>query len=310
MNTRRFGKTNLEVTPLGFGGAEIGLLGLRQDQANDLLNMILDAGINVIDTAAMYRQSEKLIGNAISGRRDEYVLISKCGTEVDDVNAKAWTADCIRLTIDRALRNLKTDYLDVMLLHSCDLETLERGEALDALVSARDAGKVRFAGYSGDNEAAAYAVQQPHVDVIQTSINICDQRNLQEVLPACRDHDAGVMAKRPVANAAWKKLNKQPGMYQSYAEVYTNRFKQMGLEPGDLGFDGPPDEVWPEIALRFTLSQQGVHTAIIGTTNPTHVRANIAASEKGDLPAEAVDRICATFKQAESGSGETWLGQT
>jgi aryl-alcohol dehydrogenase-like predicted oxidoreductase len=82
----------------------------------------------------------------------------------------------------------------------------------------------------------------------------------------------------------------------------------MKLNPADLGFTGDPATVWPEIALRFTLSQEGVHTAIIGTTNPQNVKANLAAAAKGPLPPEAVQKICAAFRQAQG--AEKWTGQT
>ena len=69
-------------------------------------------------------------------------------------------------------------------------------------------------------------------------------------------------SKRPIANAAWKELNQQPGMYQSYAKEYTDRFRVMGLRLSDLGFSDSDANAWGELALRFTLSQPGVHTAI------------------------------------------------
>ena len=84
----------------------------------------------------------------------------------------------------------------------------------------------------------------------------------------------------------------------------------MGVSPSDLGFEGVPESVWPEIALRFTLSQPGVHTAIIGTTNPAHVEANIQAAGKGPLPAETVEMLHTAFRQAEAQSSGTWSGLT
>jgi aryl-alcohol dehydrogenase-like predicted oxidoreductase len=310
MKKRTFGKTKLEVTPLGFGGAEIGMLDQSQDEVTKLLNDILDAGINVIDTAAMYKTSEELIGAAIGKRRDEYILISKCGTEVPDISKKAWSADLIRLSVDRSLKNLRTDHLDVMLLHSCDVEVLRKGAALDALISARDAGKIRFIGYSGDNEASAWAAAQPELDVVQTSISICDQINAHLALPVCRENKVGVMAKRPIANAAWRELDAQPGMYQDYAKTYTERLRRMGISPADFGFDGAPDEAWPEMALRFTLSQPGVHTAIIGTTSRSNVQANLAAAEKEPLAPEIIERLYDAFRRAEEAEHARWEGQT
>ena len=303
---RPFGKTGLEVSPLGFGGAPIGFLETERERVAGVLNLLLDHGVNLIDTAAMYRGSEALIGDTIGDRRDDFVLVSKCGHKIDGVDFEAWTPELITASINRSLEQLKTEVIDVMLLHSCDIDTLKKGEALDTLLKAKRAGKIRFAGYSGDNEAAAYAAGLEGVSVIQTSINICDQRNIDAVLPETRDHDLGVMVKRPIANAAWKKLDDQPGMYKNYASEYTKRFAEMGLNPKKLGFEGPKD--WPEIALRFTLSTPGVHTAIIGTTNPDNALANIRAAAKGQLPVEAYAAIRGAFSKADP-EGK-WTGQT
>ena len=163
----------------------------------------------------------------------------------------------------------------------------------------------------GDNEAGAYAAEHPEVAVIETSINICDQANIDTVLPKAIEHGVGIIAKRPIANAAWKNLSDQPGFYSTYAKTYTERLAKMSVNLSDLGFEGEPDRIWPEIALRFTLSQPGVHTAIIGTTNPAHVEANIQAAGKGPLPAETVEMLHTAFRQAEAqSSSETWSGLT
>ncbi|MEE2737832.1 MAG: aldo/keto reductase [Planctomycetota bacterium] len=310
LERRAFGKTGLEVSVLGFGGAPIGVLETEQQRVEEVLNLILDEGVNLIDTAANYRGSEEAIGKAVSARRSEFVLVTKCGQAFDDLSGEAWSSEVITGTIERSLRRLKTDYLDVVLLHTCDLDTLKQSEAVEALVRARDAGKVRFAGYSGDHDAAAYAASLEDIAVIQTSVNFCDQGNIDSVLPVARQQDVGVMAKRPIANAAWKELDQQPGMYSSYAATYSERFALMGLTPDQLGFDGPSDQVWPEIALRFTLSQLTVHTAIIGTTNTSHVRSNLAAARKGALKAEVLDQLKQAFQEAERRVDQTWLGQT
>src|SRR5260221_534952 len=85
------------------------------------------------------------------------------------------------------------------------------------------------------------------VNVIDTSVSIADQVNIDVVLPVTRGNNVGVLAKRPIANAAWKPLSSQPGLYQGYAKTYTDRFAKMGLKIEDLGFKGKPEEVWPEI---------------------------------------------------------------
>jgi len=302
---REFGRTGLRVSPIGFGGAPIGLLEKEQDAVTSVLNRLLDSGVNVIDTAACYYGSEEAIGNAIADRRDEFVLITKCGhaTPGGGTDAGDFTADVVRRNIDESLRRLRTDRLDVVLIHSCDLETLKRGDALEAAVEAREAGKVRFVGYSGDNEAAAHAAGLDDVAVIQTSVSICDQRNIDVVLPETASHDVGVMAKRPIANAAWKTEGEQYERYRNYARPYRERFEKMGLSLDDLGGDD-----WPSLALRFTLSIDGVHTAIVGTTKPEHVESNLRAAAAGPLPAETIDRIRRAFRDADP-SGE-WPGLT
>jgi len=307
MEKRAFGNTGLEVTPLGFGGAPIGMLETEESRTDQILNLLLDSGVNLIDTAASYCGSEEVIGKTVGHRRDEFILVSKCGGKFDEFDDPEWSPAVITKTIDRSLQRLKTDRLDVMLLHTCDLETLQKGDALAALVKARDAGKIRFPGYSGDNETVAYAATLEDVKVIQTSINITDQVNIDGLLPGARENNIGVMVKRPIANAAWKKLSDQQGMYKDYAKTYTERLQKMHLNPADLGFDGAPDIVWPEIALRFTISQPGVHVAIIGTTNPDNARANIAVAEKGPLPDEVITKIRDAFKVANSDG--SWVAQ-
>ncbi len=299
MTHRTLGRTGLRVFPLGIGTAPAAYLKTDPQAAARLLNFMLDNGVNLIDTAASYPGSEEFLGNHIMHRRDQFVLVSKCGQAFDDVPGEAWSYEVVAATVDRALRRLKTDRLDVMLLHSCDLETLKKGDALRALVDARKAGKVSHVGYSGDNEALAWAAAQPDIEVVETSVSIADQRNIDTGLPVCVQHNVGVLAKRPIANAAWKDLSQQQGMYQKYAADYTERLRKMGVTPADLGFQGDLAQVWPEIALRFTLSQPGVHVAIIGTTREASARANLEAVGKGPLPQEAIDKLRAAFRQTD-----------
>ena len=310
MELRSFGKTGFEVSALGFGGAPIGFLETDRRQVAELLNTLLDRGVNLIDTAAVYSGSEEAIGEAIGHRRDDYVLVSKCGQAFEDIEGAAWSASAIEQTVERALRRLKTDHIDVVLLHTCDLETLKKGEALGALVKARDAGKVRFVGYSGDNEAGAHAAGLDEVAVIEASVNICDQANIDNVLPAARRNNVGVLAKRPIANAAWKDASEQRGPYVNYARTYAERLAAMAITPADLGFPGEAGAAWSEIALRFTLSQPGVTTAIVGTTKTANAEQNLAALSKGALPDNVVTELRTAFRRAEAAAGAPWLAQT
>ncbi len=129
MNKTPLGKTGLNVSSLGFGGSQIGEFSADQEKVVRIVNQLLDAGINCIDTAAGYQRSEEMIGNAISHRRDQFVLVSKCGKNSPNLQGEGWSAAVITQSIDRSLSRLRTDHLDVMLLHGCDLATLKMGEA-------------------------------------------------------------------------------------------------------------------------------------------------------------------------------------
>jgi aryl-alcohol dehydrogenase-like predicted oxidoreductase len=305
MDNTTLGRTGLRVSRIAFGAGPIGYLGASEDSVSKVLNLLLDRGVNVIDTAAAYLGSEELIRKAVGHRRGDYVLLSKCGRKVEGIEGEDWSARLVSDTVDRSLRRLGTDRLDVMLLHSCPMAVLEKGEALGALLRAKEAGKIRFAGYSGDNEAAAYAAGLPGVDVLMCSVNICDQVNLDGGVAAAAKTGVGVIAKRPVANGAWKPAEAQQGIYRDYVKPYAERFAAMGLDPRDLGFTGP--DPWMEIALRFTLAQPGIHVVSIGTTRPANAEANLQLAGKGPLDAAAVERLRAAFREH---SAKAWPGLT
>jgi aryl-alcohol dehydrogenase-like predicted oxidoreductase len=308
MEMRRLGKTELQVSCLGFGGANIGYQQTDRQHVTDMLNFMLDQGITIIDTAACYGESETAIGDAVGHRRNEFVLTSKCGNVVDDLTGEPFSAKLISQSIDRSLKRLKTDRIDVMLLHGCDRQTLEKGEAIEALAKARQQGKIGYAGYAGDGDTAAYAAALDEIAVIECSVNICDQRNIDTVLPVCRDYDVGMIAKRPIANAAWR--NAQPtAFYEQYASEYAKRLAAMQITPFELGYFGHADVEWPEIALKFTLAQTGVDTATVGTTSKTNIKGDLMAVSKNPLREQVVQKLRDAFKRAEARSGETWDAQ-
>ena len=308
MEKRTLGKTGLQVSVLGYGCAPVAYLKADQPVAGQMIEALLDEGINLIDTATSYPGSHEFIGNHLSHRKKDFVLVSKCGQKLGGVDAPAWSAEVVDASIERALATMKVDQIDLMLLHSCDLAILKQGDALGALVKARDAGKIAHIGYSGDDTAAAYAAGLPDIAVIETSINIVDQKNIDVVLSPAREHNVGIIVKRPIANACWKDLADQKGLYKTYVATYTDRLAKMNITPADLGFDGAPSDVWPSIALRFTLGQAGVTTAIVGTTNIANARKNLAVAAQGPLPEHVTSRLKAAFKRADP-EGK-WTGQT
>ena len=275
MEKRRLGRTGLEVSVLGFGASEIGYQGVAAATVALLLNSALDAGLNLVDTAACYANSEELIGAAIGGRRSDYYLMTKCGHSAGLPLAE-WTPELITRSLERSLRRLRTDYLDVAQFHSCAVATMRNDDLIAALLAARDRGHTRFIGYSGDGEDAAYAVATGVFDTLQISVNLADQQALETILPNAIERDLGIIAKRPIANAAWSFSRWQVG---SYERPYWDRLRKLKYDFLRLA---PPQAVGT--ALRFTLSVPGVHTAIVGTTRPSRWEQNAALLAAGPLP--------------------------
>lgn len=316
MEQRTFGKTGLKVSLLGFGGAEIGYQGVKPETVTELLNSALDAGLNVIDTAECYANSEELIGNAVSHRRKDFHLFTKVGHEHGQGGGADWSKESIARTIERSLAHLKTDVLDLVQLHSCDEATLRKGECIEALELAKQQGKTRFIGYSGDRAAARYAVDCGRFDTLQTSVNIADQEALDLTLPLAREKNMGVIAKRPIANAAWRYETITGNEY--HAE-YWNRLKKLDYEflrpePKDADGRRAAAASPAAIALRFTAflveaeaSTGGVHTLIVGTTNPKRWKENADLLANGPLPKDMMKTIRDRWKEVSKGQ---WLGQT
>ncbi len=287
---RPYGDTGLMVSVLGLGAMQIGAPALEEAQAASLLNAAVDAGITLIDTARSYGSSEERIGRHLDARRNDIVLSTKLGYGIEGF--EDWTGPCVTAGIERALRVLHTDRIDIAHLHSCPRATLERGEVIAALEQAKRDGKVRAIAYSGDNDDLACAVSSGRFDGFMASLNMCDQRVIDDVLPHIAAQ--GFIAKRPAANHPWR-FNQRP--VGDYSEEYWLRWRAMGLS--SHGHD------WGEIAIRFALSLRSVSSAIIGTGSIAHLQQNVAWAQAGVLDADCLGALRAAFRQHDSG----WLGQ-
>jgi aryl-alcohol dehydrogenase-like predicted oxidoreductase len=299
MEYRKLGKTGMNVSVLGLGGWEIGYLHTSLATVKKMLNEAIDAGVNVIDTAECYATSEELIGEAVGKRRNDFYLLTKCGHE-SGWSYPDWRPESLLRCIQRSLKRLKTDHLDLIQLHSCSEVELRKGAVIETLKRARERGYTRHVGYSGDNQAALYAIECGEFDTLQTSISIADQEALELFLPLAEKHNIGVIAKRPVANVAWQNGDRPPT--DSYGRPYWERLQKLKYE---LLRGGLKRTVAG--ALRFTLSVPGVHTAIVGTTKPGRFMENAAAVAAGPLPKETFDGIRARWREIAQRS---WAGQT
>ena len=298
MEKRVLGKTGMAVTVLGFGSAEIGFQSVADGTSAQLINGALDAGLNVIDTAECYPGSEEKIGKAVSHRRGEYLLFSKVGHSRGHSTPDWDEPEILAKTIDTSLKRLQTDCLDLVQLHSCSDDVLRKGEVIEVLQRAREAGKTRFIGYSGDAAAARYAVDCGAFDTLQTSVSIADQQSIELTLPLAAAKGMGVIAKRPIANAAWR-TGVKPA--DAYHHTYWERLQQLRY-----AFLTDPLETAISQALRFTLAQPAVATAIVGTTRPGRWQANAKLLEGGPLDAVAVASIRARWKEVAQAD---WVGQ-
>jgi aryl-alcohol dehydrogenase-like predicted oxidoreductase len=319
MQMRPFGNTGMRVSPLGWGAAEIGYENVPDKTVESLLAVALEQGLNVIDTAECYMDSEEKVGRALRGKRQQCLLFTKCGHApafrpagfITRARRKLWLpvgralgqtlADwdprLLERSIDQSLRRLQTDWIDLIQLHSCSEEILRQGAVIEVLQRARQAGKARSIGYTGDGAAALYAVRSGQFDTLQTSVNIADQAALDLTLPLAAERGMGVIAKRPVANAVWKQTQKPEN---SYHHVYWDRMQELRYD-----FVQDPDKA-VEMALRFTLSVPGVHTAIVGTTKPEHWRKNAEYAAAGSLSAGQFDSVRNRWKQV---ARPDWAGQ-
>ena len=297
-----FGRTGLTVGRLGLGLSEIGhiLTMADVDQGAKVINLALDNGVDFLDTAACYGIAEEIVGRTVANRRDEYVLETKAGHITGGYQGEEWTAKTVADSVDRSLERMKTDHLDIALLHSCGVDVLERGDVIRVLQDAREAGKTRFIGYSGDNEPARWAVDSGLFDVLQTSYNLTDQKARNGLLQAADEKGMGVVAKRPVANAVWGVLE-VPRPYPRiphYGEEYFRRAQEM-LSLGPVS-GAPEDGI--RLALGFTFARPEIDVAIVGTLDPDHMTSNLKLLD-GDLSleAEVLEELHRRFDQLGGG---------
>lgn len=289
---RPFGRLG-RVAGLGIGNLQPAADGSDWDEVARAYEALLDAGCGLVDTAQCYGVSEAFLGARLAHRRGGFLLVSKCGHH-EVLPDGSWRSRAIAAEdIDGALRRLRTDHLDAMLLHSYDLEPLRRGEALAVLRRAKEQGKLRAIGYSGDGERAAWAVEHGGIDVLETSLSLADQANLP-IVEAAAARGIAVIAKRPLANAAWR--HRDPAAAPAHERDYALRLAALQPDPAacactDLG----------ELALRFVLALPGDPVAIVGARSAANRAANLAAAARGPLAAGHAAALRARFAALADG---------
>jgi aryl-alcohol dehydrogenase-like predicted oxidoreductase len=290
---RTLGKTGLRVSEIGLGAAEIGSDKIPEDQAGAVLNAALDLGISFIDTAAMYGDSEARIGKHISHKKDEFIVATKCGDFVGEVDGKRqicydYSRDGILRVIDESRRKLNLDVIDIVQFHGLPREGDDPEVAFEALLEAKSKGWTRFVGVSQDGEPAASAAERWPLDTQEFTYNVLYQEADTVLMPTLKKENMGTIIKRPISNAVWQLVDRPEG---SFMGGPWERAQGFPLE--ELAGDMP----LIEFALRFTLSHPDVCTAIVGTTNPDHIAGNVRISDGEMLPADTVEKAKQAFRQ-------------
>ena len=286
LERRQLGRTGLSVTVLGFGAMDLGgppAAGeIADDEAARVLNAVLDSGINFIDTAVCYGSSEARIGRAISHRRGEFILATKCGCMPGEpmTTPHSYTAQNIRAGVEHSLRTMRTDYIDIVQFHgSLTRSEWETEGALDALVALKQQGKLRFIGISGILPNLSEQVEFGIFDVFQIPYSAL-QREHEEILAKASAAGAGIIIRGGVARGAPMDWNKR--YYMLSGDEMSGRWAQAKLDELLNGMSRI------EFMVRFAISSSDLDTTIIGTKNADHLAANVAAALKGPLSTDVV----------------------
>ncbi len=288
MLKKRLGRTNLEVTQLGYGS--MGLRGPRtwgvrvvdDENAERMLNAVLDAGINFIDTSPDYGVSEERIGRFLAGRRDEFILATKCGCvprqhddhlEIDHV----WKREVIERNIAASLKRLQTDTIDLLQFHGGDAETLEREGLLDLLTDYRRQGLIRFIGVSSKLPTLRGLIELGVFDTFQLPYS-CLAPEHHEAIIAAAETGAGIILRGGIAQGGPEAEIQRPILNEVWQEARLADLLPAGMSPAEL-------------ILRYTLSHPHCHTTIVGTSNLDHLAENVSAVTRGPLPESLVKEV-------------------
>jgi aryl-alcohol dehydrogenase-like predicted oxidoreductase len=285
--TAVLGRTGLDVTRLSFGAMEI--RGSRiwngrpvtEQQAETILNAVLDEGINFIDTANDYGRSEEFIGKYIAHRRQEFYLATKCGCTVvhrdenSDETPHVWTRANLFRGLEESLQRMKTDYIDIMQLHNPPVEETENNQLVDALREMQQQGKVRFVSISTTLPHLPTYLQWGVFDTFQIPYSGLEREH-EDWISRAAEAGIGTIIRGGVARG-------EAGVGLGNTDRW-KKFVEAGLD--DLR---EPEESPTAFLLRFTLAHPHVDTIIVGTLYPEHLQENLAAVQRGPLPADVYE---------------------
>lgn len=279
LEKRALGQTGEEVTFLGFGALEIGRdwgLGSEEERqrpsdegSEKILNTVLDLGINLIDTASAYHQSENRIGKYLKNRRKEYFLATKCGEHNREPETYYdFSYKAVKESIDRSLKLLNTDCIDLMQIHfGPDAEkALADGEVIQAMLEAKAEGKIRFLGASAWSKLAVQCIETGHFDVMQLAYNLLDPKD-EHVITLCGEKNIGVLIRTGLAfgKLTPKGVQNLDSMGKNQADKIRALLELVDNDPKRL----------TSLALDFLYRNKDISSILMGTKNIDHMRENI-----------------------------------
>jgi len=254
---------------------------VTDQQAETILNAVLDEGINFIDTANDYGRSEEFIGKYIAHRRDEFYLATKCGCTVvrkdenTDDTPHVWTRDNLFRGLEESLQRMKTHYIDIMQLHNPPVEETEKNQLVDALKEMQQQGKVRFISISTTLPHLPIYLQWGVFDTFQIPYSALE-REYEDWISRASEAGIGTIIRGGVARGEVGVGQGNENSWKKFEEASLDELRE-------------PGESRTAFLLRFTLSHPHVNTTIVGTLYPEHLRENLAAVERGPLPANVYD---------------------
>ena len=299
MEYRSFGQTGIAVSAIGVGCWEIGggYGSIEEQEFIAAVHTALDLGITCFDTAEAYGfgASERSLAKALGGRRKDAVVVTKFGIGYKEApNYRDSSRERVMVSIEKSLKNLNTDYVDVYMVHWPDLNTPfeETMQALDDVVQQ---GKARAIGISNfRREQIEASMTTRRVDVAQYCWNMFDRRMDQEILPYCREHNMGVMAYGSLAygllsgtfhadmtfdEGDWRARQGRMGGINLFQTMFgPDHFPNNMKAVEELkGLAARYNKSLPQFALRWTLSHPTVSTALVGCRRAAEVEDNVGA---------------------------------
>ncbi len=299
MEYRSFGQTGLDVSAIGFGCWEIGGGYGKVDESEytPAVHRALDLGINCFDTAEAYGSgvSERALAKALGDRRQDAIVVTKFGVGYKEApNFRDSSRQRVMDSIEKSLQNLNTDYVDVYLVHWPDVNTPfdETMQALDDIVKQ---GKARFVGVSNYRLSQIETAEATRrIDVAQYCWNMFDRRMSQDIYPHCQAHNIGVMAYGSLAygmltgaftpdmsfdEGDWRARQGRMGAINLFQHLFgPDHFERNLQAVADLkALANEYGKTLPQFALRWTLSNPVISTALVGCRNPREVEDNIGA---------------------------------